>query len=259
MPLIKCVNHSIRYEKWGEKTDLPPIIFLHGHNNNITGWYNQIPYFSKITEVYAYDQIGHGKSSKSRAIDYSMDLMVAILYQFIKKLRINKPVLIGHSMGGMVIQCFALAHPDMLFKLVLLCTGHSLVPKPIKRAQYYLHPLAVILSKLYKPYNYLMFRLPHQSLTKKELTNDLKRAFATDPFASFKLAGVLLDYNIKTEVSKIKNEMLFITGTYDLFLNQASFYKNLGAKVKIIREGEHNLHGHFYKEVNQIIHKFILS
>ncbi|MHA1377855.1 MAG: alpha/beta fold hydrolase [Candidatus Helarchaeota archaeon] len=257
MPTIKCVNYAIRYEKWGKKTDLPPMIFLHGHNNNITGWYKQIPYFCKLTEVYAYDQIGHGKSSKSRDINYSMNLLIAILYQFIKKLKINKPILIGHSMGGMVIQSFALKHPEMLSKLILVCTGPYLLPKPIKNAPNFLHPIAVILSKLYKPYTYLMFSLPHQTLTKNEVNNDKKRAFATDPFASFKLAGVILDYNIKDEISQIKNKMLFITGTHDLFYNQVSFYRKLGAKVKIIKDGEHNLHGHFYKEVNEIIYKFI--
>ena len=30
---------------------------MHGWNNNLTGWYKQIPFFSKYTVVYAYDQI----------------------------------------------------------------------------------------------------------------------------------------------------------------------------------------------------------
>ena len=155
MPIIKCVNIPIRYEKWGKKTDLPPLIFLHGHNNNITGWEKQIPYFSKVTEVYAYDQIGHGKTGKPGKHQYSMDLMVAILYQLIKKLKINKPVLIGHSMGGMVTQYFTLAHPELVSKIVLLCTGPYILPISLKRAQDYLDPLAVILSKLFKLFNYL--------------------------------------------------------------------------------------------------------
>lgn len=80
MPIIKCVKQLIWYKKWGQKNSLPSIIFLHGWQNNITGWYDQIQFFKKYTQVFAFDQIGHGKSSKSKDIKYSMDLMEAILF-----------------------------------------------------------------------------------------------------------------------------------------------------------------------------------
>ncbi|NVM02657.1 MAG: alpha/beta hydrolase [Candidatus Helarchaeota archaeon] len=258
MPIIKCVNQPIRYEKWGNKTSLPPIIFLHGWNNNITGWYKQIPFFSKYTEVYAYDQIGHGKSSRSRDIDYSMDFMAAILYQFIKKLKIKRPVIAGHSMGGMLAQYFALKHPDLISKIILLCTSFG-IPRPLKKAPYFLHPIARILAKFFKPIQYFMNSFPHKSLTKKEAHNDFKRAVATDPYGSFKILGAIVSLSMKNEVAKIKNDILFITGTYDIFTNQIPFYHKLGATVKLIKNGEHNLHGHFYKQVNKIMYEFIKS
>ncbi len=258
MPVITCVNQPIRYEKWGVKTSLPPIIFLHGWNNNVTGWYKQIPFFKKITEVFAYDQIGHGKSSRSRDIDYSMDFMEAVLYQFIKKLKINKPVIVGHSMGGMLTQYFALKHPDLISKIILLCTTSGL-SRPYKRAPLFIYPIAKILSKLFKPIQYFMNSFPHKSLTKKEAQNDFKRAVATDPYGSFKIIGSILSFSIIKEANNIKNDILFITGTYDMFTDQIPFYQKLGATVKLIKNGEHNLHGHFHEEVNQIMYEFIKS
>jgi len=64
-----------------------------------------------------YDAYGHGQSSrisKDKRFDFPMDL-----HDLIKALKLEKPGIIGHSMGASTAAAFASAYPDMLSVLVL--------------------------------------------------------------------------------------------------------------------------------------------
>ncbi|MHA1143930.1 MAG: alpha/beta fold hydrolase [Candidatus Helarchaeota archaeon] len=257
MPVIICAGHHIRYEEFGQTNELPPMIFLHGWQNNVTGWYRQIQFFSKHAKVYAYDQLGHGKSEKSRKIQYSIDLMEAVLYQFIKKLEISKPVIIGHSIGGILAQYFAIKHPDLLSKLILLCTGPG--TSTIPNARILLRPLVYILARLFKPINYLMIKIPHHNMTKEQIRDDFRRAFATDPHGSFASLASILEVSFEEEVKKLRVPILFITGTHDLFTENLSFYQKLGAQTRIFKDAEHTFHydSRYFPKLNQVMLEFI--
>jgi len=122
MPFFNYRDFKIFYIKMGRKTNLPPIILTHGIWANHCTWFKQLCYFAKYTEIYAYDLLGHGKSDDPQ-VDYKIELFVEILRAFIKQLSIQNPVLIGHSLGGIITQFFALKYPDLVQKLVLDCTG----------------------------------------------------------------------------------------------------------------------------------------
>lgn len=64
------------------------------------------------------DQIGFGKSSKP-ALDYSFDLLAANTAKLLDKLGIEKTVIVGHSMGGMLAVRFARTYPERTTHLVL--------------------------------------------------------------------------------------------------------------------------------------------
>lgn len=260
MPFITCTGHRIRYETWGRPTSFPPLILIHGWQNNVTGWYQQIPYFSRLTEVLAYDQLGNGKSAKARNGIYRLDLMEAVLYQFIRKLNLTKPILVGHSFGGMLAQYFALKHPEIPLKLVLLCTGPGVLSLPVKDPELKLLPLVKILGTFFKPFNYLFQNFVQRSdhtLTKKQSWNNFRRAITTDPLGSFGLLSAAVANSFRDQISAINLPMLFITGTHDMYKNQARFYRQHGAHVHIIRGGGHNLHQQFYEQVNSLIEDFI--
>jgi pimeloyl-ACP methyl ester carboxylesterase len=114
--------------------DVPPagaangrqIVLLHGMN--FGGFY-----FGGLIEslrkegfrVVVPDQIGFGRSSKP-VIPYNFHDMAANTRKLIESLGIAKPVILGHSMGGMLAARFSAAYPDAVERAVL-CNPIGLV------------------------------------------------------------------------------------------------------------------------------------
>jgi 2-hydroxy-6-oxonona-2,4-dienedioate hydrolase len=69
--------------------------------------------------VYAVDQIGFGQSDKP-PLAYRVGTLVDSLSAFLTKVGIDKPALVGNSLGGWVAAKFAIAHPERVDRLVLV-------------------------------------------------------------------------------------------------------------------------------------------
>lgn len=95
-----------------------PIIILHGLFGSSDNWLTQAKLFGAHYKVYSVDQRNHGQSPHSNDFDYLS--MVNDLKEFIEEHQIHNPVIIGHSMGGKAAMNFALAHPDMVSKLIVV-------------------------------------------------------------------------------------------------------------------------------------------
>ena len=92
----------INIEFWGEP-NTPPLIFVHGWNENSTAWYYQKKHYSKEYRVIVIDLPGLGRSKGPDNKDYSLPKMAADLQAVIEHLNIKNVVLWGHSIGGMII------------------------------------------------------------------------------------------------------------------------------------------------------------
>lgn len=95
-----------------------PMIILHGLFGSSDNWLTQAKLFSSHYKVYSIDQRNHGQSPHSDEFDYQS--MVIDLKEFVEDNQIQNPVVIGHSMGGKTAMNFALAHADMLSKLIVV-------------------------------------------------------------------------------------------------------------------------------------------
>jgi pimeloyl-ACP methyl ester carboxylesterase len=94
-------------------------MLFHGKNFGGYYWTNVIKALSaKGYRVLVPDQIGFGKSSKP-FINYSFHRLAALNRQLLDSLGIQKAVLMGHSMGGMLASRFALLYPERTAQLVL--------------------------------------------------------------------------------------------------------------------------------------------
>ena len=91
----------------------PAIIFIHGGFGNRTGFGFQEEYFSPRHRCVAVDLRGHGESDKPDEI-YTMEGHGDDVAQLIRHLSLQKPVLVGQSMGGQVIISAAARHPDLV-------------------------------------------------------------------------------------------------------------------------------------------------
>mgnify|MGYP003574939858 FL=1 len=95
------------------------VMLFHGKNFGGYYWANVIKALSaEGFRVIVPDQIGFGKSSKA-FIHYSFHQTARWNSELLDSLKINKAVVLGHSMGGMLATRFALLFPEKTEKLVL--------------------------------------------------------------------------------------------------------------------------------------------
>ena len=95
-----------------------PIVILHGLFGTLDNWQTLGKQLAENHTVYLVDQRNHGRSPHHDDIDYPS--MAEDLLYFLESNWIFKTALIGHSMGGKTAMQFALMHPDMVDKLVVV-------------------------------------------------------------------------------------------------------------------------------------------
>ena len=102
------------------------LIFLHGWGHNHTVWKKEIAFFNKKGyDTLALDLRGHGKSGKPKRLsDYSMNNFAKDINEIIKKEKIENPLLIGHSLGGMIILKFMELFPKKAKAIILIDTTY---------------------------------------------------------------------------------------------------------------------------------------
>ncbi len=112
---------KLYYEVHGEGV---PVVFTHGFAGTTWMWHQQAPVLSKKYKFIVWDMRGHGQSqSPPSASQYSVDIVVDDLYQFLRSLNVERAVVGGLSMGGYLSLRFYMSHPEMVMALVLMDTG----------------------------------------------------------------------------------------------------------------------------------------
>lgn len=96
------------------------VLLLHGKNFNGAYWEETIKALnSQGFRVIVPDQIGFGKSTKPQHYQYSFQQLALHTKALLEELGVQKTIVLGHSMGGMLATRFALMFPQMTEKLVL--------------------------------------------------------------------------------------------------------------------------------------------
>ena len=94
------------------------IIFVHGWTCDSSSWDGQVPAFAKDYRVITLDLPGHGQTGAPADGKLSMPLFAEAVEAVRKEAGADKVVLVGHSMGVVVIRQYALMHPDHVAGLV---------------------------------------------------------------------------------------------------------------------------------------------
>ncbi|HET6245506.1 MAG: alpha/beta fold hydrolase [Bacteroidetes bacterium] len=95
-----------------------PLIILHGLFGSLDNWQTIGKQFAEKFTVYLVDQRNHGQSPHNVAWDYQV--MVDDLDDLIHDENIQKPILIGHSMGGKTAMLYANQKPEKIAGLVVV-------------------------------------------------------------------------------------------------------------------------------------------
>jgi pimeloyl-ACP methyl ester carboxylesterase len=95
------------------------VVLLHGMNFYGEYWKGTIDVLRNAGfRVVVPDQVGFGRSTKA-VIPYTLSDMAANTRKLLETLGLQKAIIVGHSMGGMVATRFGLLYPDVTEKLVL--------------------------------------------------------------------------------------------------------------------------------------------
>ena len=100
------VNMHYRIYGHGEK----PLILIHGNGGSVESLSEAASYLANDYTVYVTESRCHGQSSDPGVISY--DLMAKDIYEFAGKMKIKKPVIMGHSDGAIIALDIAATYPD---------------------------------------------------------------------------------------------------------------------------------------------------
>ena len=110
--------NKIHYYDVGSKKNKDTIVFVHGWTCTADFWRGQIRAFPKM-RVVAIDLLGHGRSDKPET-QYSMEFFAKAIESVMNHAKIERAVLVGHSMGTPVIRQFYRLYPQKTAGLVIV-------------------------------------------------------------------------------------------------------------------------------------------
>ncbi len=253
---IEIGNYNINYCVLGKGQ---PLILLHGLNIGWGQWYASIPGLAKNFKIYALDLPGAGNSTQANFEDDKyFDILVDIVVNFVDKLKLVKPSVVGHSLGGFIALRSVLEKRLTVKKLVLVDSLGitDYLPNQYILASFKL--IAILLSRTVFYPNLKNINSFFESVfkDKDKINRDLVKYYA-DSLASksFKFNPIMLinrmsgffeikkEFVVRKNLSNIDCPTLIIHGKYDPIIplkfavTAANMIRN--CKIQIMNESAH--------------------
>ena len=118
-------RQRFHYLEWGDRSK-PTIVLLHGGHQSAHSWDLVSLHLAQHHHVLALDQRGHGDSEWARDVEYSNHTMALDAQAFLDAMGLERPVLVGHSMGGRNSMVLTKLAPGRLRALVIVDVGPEL-------------------------------------------------------------------------------------------------------------------------------------
>ena len=99
-----------------------PLVLVHGFLGSSKMWEPQINFFKDYFRVITPDLPGFGKSNKAKSHN-NIQSIANLLLDCLDEKKIDKFYLLGHSMGGMIVQEMAKISGNKIIKLICYSTG----------------------------------------------------------------------------------------------------------------------------------------
>jgi len=116
---LRVDGHQVHYLQAGEG---PPVMLMHGAASTSRDWLETINSLSHSYKLYAPDTVGFGLSDRARD-SYHISDFAEFSLEFISKMGLESPSLVGHSLGGRICLEIAFRHPELIHRLVLIDTA----------------------------------------------------------------------------------------------------------------------------------------
>lgn len=128
MPTVETNGIETYYERHGEG---PPIVCAPASGWDHRSWYPQVEGLSDEFELILYDPRGHGRTGYVGNDEISVDLLAADLDTLIQHLELERPAVMGCSLGGMIAHSYATANPSDVGALITLEAPTGLTDVPL--------------------------------------------------------------------------------------------------------------------------------
>ena len=236
-----------------------PFVFVHGYLGSSEMWNFQKEFFSKHYRVIIPALPGFGESHNVKSLD-SINKMARQIIDLLDQKNIDKFNLIGHSMGGMIVQEITKLIGDRVNKLICFATG-SIGEIPGR-----FETIDETREKLKKDGTEVSFsRVPKKWFVKgdkdknyflcKNAVKDVSLEAADNALFAMK------NWRGKEYLKNIKNETLIIWGDKDTSYNfdqVDTLKKNIkNSRLEIFKNCAHNVHLEQPDEFNNLVQKFI--
>lgn len=255
MPWVEINGQDIYYSDTGSGR---PIVFLHGNSSCGEAWYQQAAFFGDRYRVLAYDSVNHGHSSNSPRDQDEPD-RVDELEGFLAALGVERPVLIGNSMGGNTLLRWEMRHPGGAAALVASSSGirsgeaaSPPSPEPLAESTLYV-PVGGSFTAGFKDEQprmlerYLRIR---STATRLEALRHPRRASAKT--AAERTA-------MEQQAGSIRSPLLILTGEFDFALEAARRLRDLApqAEFQEMPGAPHNAYWEMPARWNGIVDGFL--
>ena len=148
MPTLERLTVTLNYEDSGGAG--PALVFLHGWCDGSASWRDIIKRFRVQYRCIAADMRGHGASGQPRDHAYFLEALSADVLALCESLSVTKPVLVGHSFGGLLAAVVASRFPGFARAVVVEDQQLDLRPQAGQ-----LHAAA---SMIFSPDQHMAFR-----------------------------------------------------------------------------------------------------
>lgn len=113
------MTSDIHVRRYGT-SGAPPLVLVHGLSDDGANWPDAVARWGADWDIYAIDQRGHGLSARFTAdnVGHSSEIWVSDLRAVLAQVG-DPAVVIGHSLGGIVVLRLALLSPESIRALVL--------------------------------------------------------------------------------------------------------------------------------------------
>ena len=236
---------SIWYE---ERGDGEPLVLIGGIGHPVCMWGEALGLLARSFRVVAFDNRGTGRSDKPQT-GYSMDAFVDDTLAVIQALGLNRPHVLGFSLGGFIAQALACRAGDELGKLVLVNTafgGPKYAPPGMEVINALLQgprgdtPLERGVDAL--RYDFTdVFLQDHRDIVERTVACTLEQP--QPPHAYQGQAAVGGSFNLEAQVRDIRNPTLVIVADQDRIVppvNGMELQKAIpNARLATIRDAGH--------------------
>ncbi|KAB1142408.1 alpha/beta fold hydrolase [Streptomyces luteolifulvus] len=231
-----------------------PLVFVHGWTANRHRWDHQMAHFANTRRVIRLDLRGHGDSSGAgvRTIAELAEDVLALL----DHLKVERFVLVGHSMGGMISQTIALAHPERVERMVLVDSISRMV---YNRGRGLVMAASTLVPfKLFVAANIQRAFAP--GYPREEIRKYIRASADTPKEVVMTLYGAMRAFDVLDRVGEIRVPTLLVHGYHDIqlpvpqMLRMAKAYPD--AVVRIIDAG-HELPVEKPAELTEALDRFV--